>query len=482
MSTAEMNLQARAALTVGINSNESVDSELTALIPKDDPEDTERSISGEEQRPSAMTCSQIIGGSIGNVLEWYDFASFGLLASEIGYNFFPSNSSDEVLSLLKAYGVFAGAFIMRPVGGVIFGMLGDKTGRKRALQISMILMFASTFLMGCLPTMDVIGIGAPIALTTLRLAQGVSVGGQLVGSILFMIESADPERRGFWGSIALATAVLGDTAASLVVSLLKTWLSTEEMRSWGWRVPFLSSMLVAVFGIVYQHKMPPSRDYELAMRESQMTGNPVKNAVQRHWRMILLMLFALVPWCAGNYVTFTFLPIYLQSALDVDHALLTSSLLLVWKMVMLVVGGTLADRYGYFAIMKVGVAVLCLLSWPSYFLLEYMYIDRGEAGVWPLVVSDFVTVIGLGLLGGPMQLFMVDSIEDVVLRYSAIGIAYNLCQAIFGGTAPLVGSALTMANLVYVGVYLSACSALSFGILWFLHRDARWNMKLCTKF
>ena len=124
----------------------------------------------------------------------------------------------------------------------------------------------------------------------------------------------------------------------------------------------------------------------------------------------------------GNYITFTFLPIYLQSALDVDHALLTSSVLLIWKMVMLVVGGSLADKFGYFLIMKIGVAVLALLSLPSYYLLNYMYSLEGEGGVWPLIVVDFVTVIGLGLFGGPMQIFMVDAIEDVVLRYSAIGI------------------------------------------------------------
>ena len=119
-------------------------------------------------------------------------------------------------------------------------------------------------------------------------------------ALYLSVESANVEQRALWGSVAMATAVLGDTVASLVVSLLKAFLTTEEMRDWGWRLPFLSSLIVAILGIVYQCKMPPSREYELATREHQLPGNPVKNALMRHWRMIILMMMAVVPWCAGS--------------------------------------------------------------------------------------------------------------------------------------------------------------------------------------
>eukprot|EP01083_Nonionella_stella_P001634 4662_1 len=421
-----------------------------------------------------ITWLQIIGGSVGNILEWYDFATFGLLASEIGSNFFATDSngkSNHAIELLKAYGVFGGAFIMRPVGGVIFGAIGDKMGRKRALQISMILMFIATFTMGCLPGVATIGVWAPILLTILRLFQGISVGGQLVGSILFIVESARADRRGFWGSVAMMTAVVGSVVASWIIAFLNTILSAQQMRDWGWRLPFLSSFIVAILGLLSQTHMEQSTEFLTASKLGKIAKNPVKNALKNHWRVILLIVMIVIPWCAAGYLTFTWLPIYVQKQLKIDHALLMSSFLMIVLMGCLVLGGYLADKYNYYVVMKVGAVIVCVWGVPAYYLMNSVYVVHQENVLWPLVIADMGFALGLGLFGGPMQIFMVHSIDDVAVRYSAIGVAYNACHALFGGTAPLVGSALSLVNFIYVGVYISVFAAVSAVLVHWMGRN-----------
>ena len=277
----------------------------------------------------------------------------------------------------------------------------------------------------------------------------------------------------------MLTAVLGGVVASWIVSLLNTMFNDDQMVSWGWRIPFLSSFIVAVLGIISQRHMEQSFEFVNASQHGQITkSNPIKDALKLHWKNILLIMFAVIPWCAGGYITFTFLPIYLQSQHRLKHALLVSSFLMLWMMGWLIVGGIIADKYNYYISMKIGSLILCLWSIPAYLYMKSVYIDEELNGendnYWPLIISDFISAIGLGLFGGPMQIFMVDSIQDVIVRYSAIGIAYNGCQAIFGGTAPLIGSALSLENFVYVGVYLTIFCGISTIIL---HVMSRYDSK-----
>ena len=205
---------------------------------------------------------------------------------------------------------------MRPVGGLIFGIIGDKMGRKTTLQLSMIMMFVSTFILGCLPSYATIGIWAPIILTLLRLFQGISVGGQLVGSLLYIIESARPEKRGFYSALTIATSSSGEVLASWVVALLNTFLSSEQMSEWGWRIPFLSSILMAALGFISQKHMEPSREFVDAKETSSPTEminvNPLQKALKYHWKTILMIVAVIIPWCCGGYLNYTFLPVYLQ--------------------------------------------------------------------------------------------------------------------------------------------------------------------------
>ncbi|MCF8127021.1 MAG: MFS transporter, partial [Deltaproteobacteria bacterium] len=179
-----------------------------------------------------------IAGVIGNILEWYDFAVFGYYAPIIGTLFFPSEN--KTISLIKAFGVFATGYLMRPIGGAVFGHIGDRLGRKKALQISVLMMAFPTACLGLVPGYREIGLAAPVILILLRLLQGLSVGGEFIGSMSFIIEIAPAGRRGLYGSWTVMSAVGGIMIGSLVATLMQNFLGHESMLSWGWRLPFLA--------------------------------------------------------------------------------------------------------------------------------------------------------------------------------------------------------------------------------------------------
>ena len=269
----------------------------------------------------------------------------------------------------------------------------------------------------------------------------------------------------------MMTAVVGGVVASWIVSFLNTIFTAEQMRDYAWRIPFLSSLIVAIFGFITQHRMEQSAEFARASKQKTNKMNPIVNAIKHHWLQILLITFAVIPWCMGGYITYTFLPIYLEKQLGVEHSLLVSSFKVCYHMGCIVVGGIIADSYNYFVPLKLGAAIMCISSFPLYYLMNNVIVVNGLLVVWPLIFSDIIFGFALGIFGGPMQIFMVDCIDDVVVRYSAIGIAYNVGQAVFGGTAPLIGSALSLANLYYVGVYLAIFCGISAVILQFMQRQ-----------
>src|SRR4029453_17521928 len=187
-------------------------------------------------------------GAIGNLLEWYDFAVYGYFAAAIGRAFFPEQ--DKVAQVLAAFGVFAVGFMMRPIGGAIFGHVGDRIGRSAALTLSVAAMAVPAFRIGVLPGYDVLGIAAPILLTLLRMLQGLSVGGEYTTSIVFLVERAPPQRRGIVGAVADLGAVSGILAGSATGAILETVLSHQAVEDWGWRIPFWIGLAVGLAGLV----------------------------------------------------------------------------------------------------------------------------------------------------------------------------------------------------------------------------------------
>ncbi|MCB0626203.1 MAG: MFS transporter, partial [Saprospiraceae bacterium] len=215
-------------------------------------------------RSRAMT---ITAGVAGNILEWYDFAVYGFFAPVLGKLFFPSD--DPTTSLIASFGAFAAGFLMRPVGGALFGYIGDRIGRKRALNLSVILMAIPTFMIGLMPTHAQIGVTAAVVLVLLRMLQGLSVGGEYTSSIVYLAESAPEGKRGLFTSSSLMGAIGGILLGSFLGSLLSGMLTDAQLQSWGWRIPFLFGILVAGVGFLIRRHMPET------LSEQEKTENPL---------------------------------------------------------------------------------------------------------------------------------------------------------------------------------------------------------------
>src|SRR5262245_52493068 len=221
----------------------------------------------------------VVAGAVGNVLEWYDFALFGFLAPVIAPLFFPSES--RIASLLDTYGVFALGFFMRPLGGVLFGHIGDRIGRKQALLWSVLLMAVPTTLIGVLPTHAQVGLLAPLLLTLIRILQGLSVGGEFIGSMSFLGEHASPRQRGFIGSWCTFSAGLGNLLGCGVAALVTAMLPPDELHRWGWRLPFFASVVVGVVGLWLRQGIEESPSFQQSASAGETARLPVVLALQR---------------------------------------------------------------------------------------------------------------------------------------------------------------------------------------------------------
>jgi MHS family proline/betaine transporter-like MFS transporter len=229
----------------------------------------------------AQTRRVVAAGMIGNVLEWYDFAIYGYFATSIGRHFFPHE--DPVAQLLSAFGVFAIGYLMRPVGGALIGHIGDRWGRRAALTVSVTAMAVPTFLIGLLPGYASLGLLAPVALTLLRMVQGLSVGGEYTSSMVFLVEHAPPGRRGLMGALASCGACGGILLGSAVGAGFAATLSTEALDAWGWRVPFLLGLVVGIAGYFLR------RHVQETVPATRRQRAPIIETLHDHWRIVLGM-------------------------------------------------------------------------------------------------------------------------------------------------------------------------------------------------
>jgi len=364
-------------------------------------------------------------GSIGNLLEWYDFAVFGYFAPFIGAQFFPTD--DPMSALINTFGVFAAGYLARPIGGVLFGQIGDRLGRTRALQLSIFLMAVPTTLITLVPTHATVGVLAPVLLVILRLAQGISVGGEFIGSCCYLVEAAPSGRRGFFGSWSTFGTIGGMLLGSAVATLLQDVLSTEQLHAWGWRLPFLGGLLVGVVG------------WQMPLRVLQVAG--------------IVLLFGV-----GIYTLFVWMPTYLTHFVKppVPHALLINTLCMVLLIATMPIAGLLADRFGYKSILAIGALATGILVYPL-----FRWIDSGTT------VGTAVSLAIFALINGHIQGAMPVAMAELFparLRYSAMAIGYNLTLALFGGTAPLVVTWMikTSGNLAAPAWYLLVVAAVTF--------------------
>ncbi|MBF0480401.1 MAG: MFS transporter [Desulfovibrionaceae bacterium] len=406
---------------------------------------------GANCRAAALSAN-MFGGVAGNVLEWYDFAIFGFLAPLIGENFFPSD--DPLVSLLGAFGVFAAAFLARPAGGLLFGYIGDRHGRKYALRLSVMLMAAPTFFVGLLPTHASIGTLAPVLLVLLRLAQGLSVGGELIGSIAFVSENAPPGRRGFYSSWTFASGYTGMMLGSLCAVLMNAALGHRAMAAWGWRLPFLTGVVIALAAIWMRKGLTETPAFEDMRACGRLNENPLADAVRLFPGDVFHAALLVTLVGGGFYILFLWWPTFLDAfaGSGVPYAAALNTFSLIVLIVLIPLAGRLSDQWGRKRLLAWSSAGLALLSWPLFLLAT-------QGGFFPVFAAQMCFTVLMGFYLGPIPAALVEMFPANV-RYSAIGLGYNLSLCFFGGTAPLLATWLvrryqTVSSVALYLVFLS---------------------------
>lgn len=371
-----------------------------------------------------------LAGAFGNILEWYDFAVFGFLAPVMSPLFFPA--SDAVAGLLKTYGIFAAGYFMRPLGGVVLGWIGDRLGRKRSLQISIFLMAVPTVLVGLLPTHAALGAGAALLLILLRLVQGISVGGELIGSAAYLVETAPPGKRGLTGSLSVSGAVGGILLGSLVVTVLTALLPEAAMSAWGWRLPFLFGAVIFGAGFWLRRHMPETEAFESTREEGGIRRNPVADVLRHHLPEVFHLVLILLLYASCFYTLFVWMPAYLQDFVEppVDRALTINTLAMVVLVLTIPLMGWLSDRIGRRLALVLAIAAFLLLVYPL-----FQWIDTGRVGL--VLAAQLIFAVIVAGIQGPTPATMIEMFPPEN-RLSGVGLAYNVALALFGGTSPMV--------------------------------------------
>ncbi len=402
----------------------------------------------------------ILAGLVGNVMEWFDFAVYGYFASIIGTHFFPSENPS--VSLIAAFGAFAAGFLVRPLGGLLFGRIGDLVGRKRAMVLSVMTMAIPTVLIGLMPTYQTIGIAAPILIILLRIIQGLSVGGEYTSSLIFLAEHAKPGHRArtaFWGMWGATGGIL---LGSAIGALISEVLTEEQLLNWGWRVPFLFGALVAVTGYLVRrsiHATTPVGGSE----------SPVKDTFGRYrWDVVKVALLN-IGFGVGFYAAFVYAVTYKQTIdkLSESVALDLNTMSMVLLLVLIPITSWLSDRVGRRPLMIMGAAILTFGAIPLFHLLH-------STDPLTIFVGEFGFVLAVALFAGGIVAANVELIPSTI-RCTGLAFAYNASIGVFGGTTPLVSAWLirSTGDPVSPAYWVAGAGAISLLTVLFLIPETR---------
>lgn len=398
----------------------------------------------------------IAASSVGTMIEWYDFYLFGMLAKTLSLQFFPAG--DPTAALLSTLAIFAAGFIVRPFGALVFGRLGDKVGRKYTFLLTLVLMGGSTFLIGCVPGYDSIGLLAPVLVLLLRLVQGLALGGEYGGAATYVAEHAPADRRGYYTSWIQTTATLGLFVALGVILLVKSGMSDQAFTAeWGgWRYPFWISLLLVAVSIYIRLNMAESPLFAELKTSGKTSSNPLKESFRNraNFKMVLLALFGAVMgegvvWYTGQFYAQSFLET--KCKLDFEQ----SRTILLWAIAaatpFFVFFGWLSDRVGRKWILLGGMLLAVLTYRPifGYFLEQTVgqnpaatVIVLSQEVYWRFVGLVFILIFYVTMVYGPIAAFLVE-LFPTRIRYTSMSLPYHIGNGVFGGLVPFIGLLLS---------------------------------------
>jgi MFS family permease len=441
----------------------------------------------------------IIASAVGTMVEWYDFYIFGSLATVISPLFYPRGN--DALALIAYLSTFAVGFVVRPFGALFFGRIGDLVGRKNAFLVTLLIMGAATALVGMLPTYATIGMAAPIALLLIRVLQGLALGGEYGGAAVYVAEHVPDNRRGFYTSFIQITATLGLFVSLAVILIVQNVMSRDAFASWGWRIPFLVSIVLVVVSLYIRLRMKESPIFQHLKSTGMTSARPLKDAFT-HWphlRRVLISLFGAtagqgVVWYTGQFYAL----FYLQTILNVSgpSANVIVATALVLGMPFFVVFGALSDRIGRKKIMLTGCLLAATLYVPIYRAMQsaagsnvvtatsqrnvvtgaialtpQTMVDGvlkpapavlpfrgigdllGQPAALTLVALVFAQVLFVTMVYGPIAAYLVEAFPAKI-RYTALSLPYHIGNGVFGGLLPLIGlSVIAATGNIYAGLY-----------------------------
>ncbi|WP_018381519.1 MFS transporter [Wenjunlia vitaminophila] len=390
----------------------------------------------------------LLAGSVGNFIEWYEFGAYGYFATIIATAFFTPEGASDVEGLVKTYASFALAFFFRPLGAALFGRVGDRVGRRPTLILVLLLMTGATTLIGVLPTYATVGAAAPWLLTSLRVLQGLSAGGEFGGAVSVMTEFAPPGRRGLYGAWQSFTVALGLLAGAGLAALLATVLTQDQLERWGWRVPFLLALPLGLVALWLRLRLEETPSFRRSRPHPPPPPVPAPGPTPARLPVedgaaplprgtagaIALGVGRIMGWSAAGYTFLVVLPAYLQTSLNATfrQALLATVLANLGFAASILPAGALSDRIGRRAVMLTGAVLVTLLALPLLNLLQDPAAPQPVRGG-----AVFLAGAVVGLLAGPGPAMLAEAFPTSV-RYTGLGLAYGLSNAVFSGSAGLI--------------------------------------------
>ena len=376
----------------------------------------------------------LVGGCVGNLIEWYEFGVYGYFATIIAANFFAAEGASDLEALAKAYASFAIAFFFRPVGAFVFGRLGDRFGRRPVLVLVLLVMALGTALIGLLPTRETVGAAAPWLLTLVRIIQGLSAGGEFGGAVSLMTEHAPPGKRGRYGSWQSFTVALGLLGGAGTAALLATLMSEESLMAWGWRIPFLLALPLGLAALWVRLKVEETPVFREVASATAAPPQDTRRAETSTPKAIVLGIARLMGWAAAGYTFLVVMPSYLQVALGASfkESLVAGVVANAGFAASILPAGALSDRVGRRPVMLAGAVSIAVLALPMLNLLQAE--GTSDALRFALV---FLAGAIVGLMAGPGPAMLSEMFRTRV-RYTGLGVSYALANAVFAGSAGLI--------------------------------------------
>src|SRR4051794_30130565 len=429
------------------------------------PDTVPAAVSGPAPTPaepdSAIRRRVVAASFVGNFVEWFDYAVYGYLAATISTVFFPD--SDRTTGLLLTFAVFAISFLVRPVGGLVWGHIGDRVGRRTALSYSILIMSIATFAIAFLPGYAAVGVLSPVLLLVVRVVQGFSASGEYAGASSFLVEYAPAGQRGRYAAVVPASTAAGLLFGSLLAALLTGVLSDGQMHSWGWRLPFLLTAPMGLIGRYIRSRLEDTPAFRALESDHEVAGTPVLEIFKAHPKQLLLAVGATVLNAVAFYVLLSYMPTYLSEELGfgATESFLATTVALATYIGFIFLTGIASDRFGRKAVLLTASAAFVVFTVPAFMLLD-------GAGFLTVVLIQVVLGGMLTLNDGTLPSFLAELFPTRV-RYSGFAVSFNVANAVFGGTAPFVatllisrtGSTVAPAWYVVAAALVSGCAVLA---------------------